>query len=64
MGRIKTQLIKRVSAELFSKHKTDLKDNFSDNKQIVSQVTDIKSKKMRNTIAGYLTRLVKNQEEL
>ena len=64
MGRIKTQLIKRISGELFEKHQEDLKDNFEQNKQIVGQVADIKSKKLRNTIAGYLTRLVKHKEEL
>lgn len=64
MGRIKTQLIKRIGEELFSKHKDDLKDNFIQNKQIVEQVTDIKSKKLRNIVAGYITRLSNNREVL
>ena len=64
MGRIKTQLIKRVAMKLFDKHKTELKDNFEQNKQIVGQVTDIQSKKLRNNLAGYLTRLVKNSEDI
>jgi len=64
MGRIKTQLIKRVAGDLFDKHKNELKDNFEENKQIVGQVTDVQSKKLRNNIAGYLTRLVKNREEI
>ena len=64
MGRIKTQLIKRIAIKLFDKHKPELKDNFEQNKQIVGQVTDIQSKKLRNNLAGYLTRLVKNNEEI
>lgn len=64
MGRIKTQLTKRVGGELYNKHKEEFRDNFDQNKRIVSQVTDIKSKKLRNIIAGYVTRRVRHQEEL
>jgi len=64
MGRIKTQLIKRVSLKLFEKHKTQFKDTFEANKIIVGQVAVISSKKMRNVIAGYLTKLVRTHEEL
>ncbi|MBU0461478.1 MAG: 30S ribosomal protein S17e [Nanoarchaeota archaeon] len=64
MGRIKTQFIKRITHELFQKHKEQIRDNFDQNKQIVSQVTDLKSKKVRNSIAGYLTKMCKHREEL
>ncbi len=62
MGRIKTQLIKRVSNELISAHRTELKEDFEDNKEIVAKLTDITSKKLRNSIAGYITRLLKEAE--
>ena len=62
MGRIKTKMIKRISKELFEIHKDDFKDNFTENKTIVEGFADIKSKKMRNIIAGYLTRLVKMKD--
>lgn len=64
MGRIKTKLIKRVSNELFKKHLALVKDNFTENKVVVGQITDLKSKKLRNIIAGYLTRLFNNQEDI
>jgi small subunit ribosomal protein S17e len=64
MGRIKTQMIKRLGGEIFDKHQSMLKEDFNENKLIIQQVTDITSKKLRNVIAGYVTRLVKNKEEL
>jgi small subunit ribosomal protein S17e len=62
MGRIKTQLIKRISNELVKTHREELKDSFDDNKAVVSKLTDVKSTKLRNSIAGYITRLLKGAE--
>ncbi len=59
MGRIKTTLIKRISNEIVEKHSDKFKDNFEENKSIVEEVAVISSKKLRNTIAGYVTRQVK-----
>ena len=62
MGRIKTQLIKRISNELIRVHRDELKEEFGDNKEIVAKLTDITSKKLRNSIAGYISRLLKEAE--
>ncbi|MBI4440127.1 30S ribosomal protein S17e [Candidatus Woesearchaeota archaeon] len=59
MGRIKTQLIKRVSLELFDKYGDTFKPDFGLNSKTVSQFAVIRSKKVRNAIAGYITRLEK-----
>lgn len=64
MGRIKTQLVKRATLKLYSKHKDELKKDFENNKALVDKFADIPSKKLRNTVAGYLTRLVKIKKEL
>jgi ribosomal protein S17E len=50
MGRIKTQLIKRSTIKLLEAKRSSFTKNFD--------------KKMRNVIAGYATRLVKNEKEL
>ena len=63
MGRIKTKLIKRISLNIFKRHSDELKDNFEENKQKVAEFADIPSKKIRNIIAGYVTRLVKQKQE-
>ena len=62
MGRIKTQLIKRVSNELVNLHREELKESFEDNKVAVDKLADVPSKKLRNSIAGYITRLLKEAE--
>jgi len=62
MGRIKTALIKRATKELFAGHRERFKEDFNENKKIVSELADIKSRKIRNVIAGYITRLVRRSE--
>lgn len=63
MGRIKTALIKRIGMKIVNKHGDKLKDNFEENKKLVEELTDIESKKLRNIIAGYVTRQVKTNKE-
>ncbi len=58
MGRIKTKQIKRITIQLMELYRDKFKTNFQDNKKIVSEFTEIPSKKMRNVIAGYVTRLM------
>ena len=59
MGRIKTAKIKASSEEIYNKHKTKFKLDFEDNKQNLIKFAEIPSKKNRNVIAGYITKLVK-----
>ncbi len=63
MGRIKTQFIKRTSTDLMGKHSDKFTIDFEHNKIAVSQLTDVQSKKVRNVIAGYLSRLVRNKKD-
>ncbi|MBC8495013.1 30S ribosomal protein S17e [archaeon] len=60
MGRIKTQLVKSVSRKLLDKHGEDFTSEFDKNKVLVSDFSDVSSKKMRNVIAGYIARLKKS----
>ncbi len=62
MGRIKTQLIKRISKKLVADYKQDFKKDFNENKQLVAQYLSTTSKKMRNIISGYVTRMMKAGE--
>ncbi len=62
MGRIKTTLTKRTAISLFNSDKEIFKQDFDSNKKIVSAKLDIMSKKLRNIIAGYITRLAKKKE--
>jgi small subunit ribosomal protein S17e len=59
MGRIKTQQIKRATFDLLREHKDEFKKDFAENKKLVSEFAEIRSKKLKNMVAGYVTRLVK-----
>ena len=61
MGRIKTALIKSKSQLIYKKNKDRFGKDFDLNKKVVIEVAEIQSKKIRNTIAGYITRLIKQE---
>ena len=63
MGRIKTTQIKRAAKKLVREHRDKFKTDFSKNKKIVDELLDVHSKKLRNVITGYVTRLVKTKED-
>lgn len=63
MGRIKTTLIKRSTNKLVKEHEGKLSTSFNDNKKAVSSVAQISSKKLRNIVAGYATRLMKKKAQ-
>ena len=52
-------LIKRTVNNLIKEHKGMFSNSFDKNKNAVSSVLEIKSKKLRNVIAGYVTKRVK-----
>ena len=64
MGRIKTALIKRVTKKLVKEHGDMLTTDFNENKKVVDEVAIVQSKKLRNVVAGYATRLTKRKEVL
>lgn len=64
MGRIKTTLIKRTANALFKEYKEEFSTDFKKNKDKVGEFTDLVSKKLKNSIAGYLVRLVKKDKEI
>ena len=62
MGRIKTSMIKNLTKKLYNNHKNLFKEDFNDNKLVLADLIKTESKKLRNIIAGYLTRLVKQEK--
>lgn len=61
MGRVKTTLVKRVTGDLIKEYGGEFKGSFDENKEAVDRILDVKSKKIRNAIAGYITRIKKNE---
>ena len=62
MGRIKTTLVKRSGKKLLTNFTESFSTDFEKNKKAVSEKADITSKKLRNGIAGYITRMVSKQQ--
>ena len=63
MGRIKTKQIKRVTQDLVDNHGDQFTHEYAEKKVKVEQYAEIKSKKLRNTIAGYVTRLTRMNKD-
>ncbi len=60
MGRIKSTLVKRTATNLL-KEENNFSENFERNKKLLGRT--MPSKKVRNKIAGYLSRLKRREEE-
>ncbi len=62
MGRIKTTYLKRRTKELFKLHGDKFSSEFAHNKELTNAYASIGSKKLRNIIAGYMTRLRQKEQ--
>jgi len=63
VGRIKTVLVKRVTKQLVREHGQEFGEDFSKNKEVLKKYANIRSVKLRNVIAGYASRLIKQAKE-
>ncbi len=61
MGNIRTSFIKRTSKELIENYEGKFTTDFEENKKLVEEFTTVSTKHLRNKIAGYVTRIVKQQ---
>lgn len=61
MGRIKTTFIKRKTKELLKMHGSKFTADFDQNKKLTDSYAVLTSKKLRNVIAGYMTRLKRKE---
>lgn len=61
MGRIKTTMIKRTANLLIKNYPEKFTEDFEKNKKLVDEVAEIQTNKLRNIIAGYITRLTRKQ---
>jgi len=59
MGRIKTKPIKSAGDELYVKYGEHFTKEFDQNKAVLTQYAEVRSKKIRNILAGYLTKKAK-----
>ncbi len=59
LGRVKTAAIKKFSKSIYQKNKSKFTSDFQKNKKILEELVSIESKKIKNQVVGYITRLVK-----
>ena len=55
---IKPTYIKALGLELLGSYGPRFSSDFDENKQIVTEVTTVESKRVRNRVAGFITRKI------
>ena len=63
MGRIKSTFVKTSAKKIYDKGQGEFTTDFETNKGLVEKYAVVPSKKMKNTIVGYITRLKKQSSE-
>jgi len=58
MGRVKIVLVKKFAERLVADYPGKFTLDFEENKRLVDKLVDVQSKKLRNLVAGHVTRLV------
>jgi len=61
-GKVRTELVKKIARELVKRFPDKFTTDFETNKKLVESLTNISSTKLRNRVAGYITRL-QNQKK-
>ncbi len=57
LGKVRTETVKRASREVLRRFPEHFTGNWESDKQAVSELVSTQSKRLRNRIAGYVTRL-------
>jgi len=60
VGKVRTEMVKRLAIELIGKYPKSFNIEFDHNKKFLTELNIGVSKKMRNKVAGYATRVVKS----
>ena len=55
---IKPSYIKTLGTEILAKQRDNFTNSFNDNKQQLGKSAQIESKRVRNRVAGYITRKI------
>jgi len=58
LGRVRSEKVKKIARELLKRYPDKFTADFEENKKVMASLAKIPSTKLKNTIAGYITRLV------
>ncbi|NPA05580.1 MAG: 30S ribosomal protein S17e [Crenarchaeota archaeon] len=59
MGKVRIGVVKRTARKLLAMYPDLFTDDYEHNKKVVKMLVETQSKRLRNQIAGYVTRLYK-----
>ncbi len=54
--------IKKISLEVLKDHKDKFGIDFRENKKILNEISIVRSKGLKNEIAGYITKFIKREQ--
>lgn len=58
MGKVRPEQVKKIARELVRRYPDKFTLDFENNKKLVDSLTKVSSTRLRNQIAGYITRLL------
>lgn len=64
MGRVRPTYIKRAARELLERYPDKFSTDFKKNCLVLDELVNLKSKSLRNRIAGYLSNLLGQKKEV
>ena len=63
MGKVRSSNIKILARTLVQKYEDKFSRDFEHNKRTLEKIADMKSKRFRNRVAGYITTLIKVRDK-
>jgi len=63
LGKVRPERVKKTAHELVELYPDKFNTDFQNNKEVVESLVQISSSKLRNRIAGYITRLLSIRTE-
>jgi len=58
LGKVRPEKVKKIARELVKRYPEQFSTDFEGNKKFLGSIASIYSSKLKNQIAGYITRLV------
>jgi len=63
LGVVSVNRIKRLSTEILNEYQDKFGTDFSNNKKLLNEITIIRSKGLKNEIAGYITKILQRKQK-
>jgi len=62
LANVRSEKVKKIARELLKKYPDKFTADFEENKKVIASLAKIPTTKLRNNIAGYITRLVSQSQ--